>query len=215
MISLKVKNMMNPIFRRKNPDWWKATMVFSERALLLKGLIWDYKETAPAYVLSRSWTQEFLLCQKEHKTAKAPCGERFCNRKFILLLKTVSGITCSLHFFYKWISFKFSLHNWLAHRRNFVQSARIRSSAHACSSCNALRPSTINLAAFPKTRPFLWSILRDHGQFSRLNPSPLVAFSGFSVYPRYVTFALVVVDFSHHLKHITRWGKEYAVRICY
>ena len=54
MISLKVKNMMNPIFRRKNPDWWKATMVFSERALLLKGLIWDYKETAPAYVLSRS-----------------------------------------------------------------------------------------------------------------------------------------------------------------
>ena len=117
--------------------------------------------------------------------------------------------------FYKWISFKFSLHNWLAHRRNFVQSARIRSSAHACSSCNALRPSTINLAAFPKTRPFLWSILRDHGQFSRPNPSPLVAVSGFSVYPRYVTFALVVVDFSHHLKHITRWGKEYAVRICY
>ena len=62
--------MVKPISRLKNPNWWDATMFFSEQALLLKGLIWDnmYKETAPQ---------------------KQPCGERFCNRKFILVLKTV------------------------------------------------------------------------------------------------------------------------------
>lgn len=156
------------------------TCSFLNKLYCSRGWFGTYKETAPTTFSVDLELKNFCIVKRNTKQPR-----RLVQQEVHTTLKTVvEERVPSLFLSWSHLEELFSLHNWLAHPRIFVHSAHICSRVRMLSSCNALRPWTINLAALPKTWQILWSVLRDHGQFLRTNPYSLVLVNGFSVCPR-------------------------------
>ena len=148
------------------------TCFFLNKLYCSRGWFGTYKETAPTTFSVDLELKNFYIVKRSTKQPRRLVERNFATGSSYYSLKQQwNNVFPSL--FLSW-SLLFSLHNWLAHPRIFVHSARICSKVRMLSNCNALRPWTINFAPLPKTWQFLWSVLPDHGQF--LLPNPL--FSG-------------------------------------